>query len=164
MNTPKIPIQIADLIHEHITTYGELDVETGLFLAAPRGSGTATTVAFAGSRGVERHCGLLALSGRAISQLLRFLAEHDLVALTQVHSHRGPAGLSRTDLAHGFSVEGFTSAVIPHYRRPAHDPGEWGWWRYQAGRWRDTAPFALTGDAPSITAVSFDEDGVHARR
>lgn len=162
MSTPRIPITIADLVQDHVASYGKSDVETGLFLAGPRGDDTATTVAFAGTRGVERHWGRLAISGRAISQLLRFLGERDLVALAQVHSHRGPAGLSRTDLHHGFSVEGFTSAVIPYYRHPAHDPHGWGWWRYQAGRWNATDPFALTTRSPSITAVTFDEDGIHA--
>jgi hypothetical protein len=164
MSTPSIPIPLADLVHEHVVGYGRFDVETGLFLASPRGSDTATAVAFAGTRGVERHRGRLALSGRAISQLLRFLNENGLVALAQVHSHRGPAGLSRTDLDHGFSVEGFTSAVIPYYRRPAHDPQAWGWWRYQDGRWRPTDAFRLTAATPATIAVTFDEDGVHAAR
>ncbi len=164
MSTPRIPISLADLVHEHVAAYGALDVETGLFLAGPRGSDTATAVALAGTRGVERHWGRLALSGRAISQLLRFLSERDLVALAQVHSHRGPAGLSRIDLAHGFSVEGFTSAVIPYYGRPAHDPQAWGWWRYQQGHWQPTDPFTLTPAAPATIAVTFDEDGIHAAR
>ncbi len=164
MSTPRIPISIADLVQTHVTSYGALDVETGLFLAAPRGGDTATAVAFAGTRGVERHRGRLALSARAISRLLRFLSERDLVALAQIHSHRGPAGLSRTDLAHGFSVEGFTSAVIPYYRRPAHDPKAWGWWRYQGGRWRVADAFTLTAAATATIAVTFDEEGVHEAR
>jgi hypothetical protein len=162
MNTPSIPISIADLVHEHVAGCGKLDVETGLFLAGARDSDTATVVAFAGTRGVERHWGRFALSGRAISQLLRFLAQHDLVTLAQVHSHRGRAGLSRTDLEHGFSVEGFTSAVIPYYERPPHDPQGWGWWRYQGGQWRDINAYTLATDSPPVISVTFDEDGVHA--
>ena len=164
MTTTYIPTCLADPVHGHVAGYGALDVETGLFLAAPRGGDTVTTVAFAGTRGVERHRGHLALSGRAISQLLRFLSERDLVAMAQIHSHRGPAGLSRTDLAHGFSVEGFTSAVIPYYRQPAHDPQTWGWWRYRDRHWRPADPFQLTTATPATTVVTFDEDGIHAAR
>jgi hypothetical protein len=164
MSTPRIPFAVADLVHDHVVSYGALDVETGLFLGTERGADIATTVAFAGTRGVERHWGRLGISGRAISQLLRYLADHHLVALAQVHSHRGPAGLSRTDLDHGFSVEGFTSAVIPYYTNPDHDPSRWGWWRYERGDWYEATPFGLTSAAPPITAVTFDEDGVRAAR
>ena len=164
MSPTLIPTTIADLVRDHVADYGQLDVETGLFLAGPRGSDTVTTVAFAGSRGVERQWGLLTLSGNAITKLLRFLTQQDLVALAQVHSHQGAAFLSRTDLEHGFSVEGFTSAVIPNYSQPPHDPHSWGWWRYQGDEWRPTQPFELTTSVTAVTAVTFDEDGVHATR
>lgn len=162
MSSHRIPITVADLVHEHVVHYGKLDVESGLFLLAARGSETVTSVAFAGTRGVDRHWGRFAVSARAISKLLRHLGEQDLVAAAQVHSHRGRAGLSRTDLNHGFSVEGFTSAVIPYYRRPPHDPQGWGWWRYHDRRWQPIDPFPLNASATETSAMIFDEDGVHA--
>ena len=162
MNPHRIPITIADLVHEHVIRYGSLDVETGLFLLASRGSDTVTSVALAGTRGVERHRGRFALTARAVSKLMRHLRQRDLIAAAQVHSHRGRAGLSRTDLGHGFSVEGFTSAVIPFYQRPSHDPQRWGWWRYRDGRWQPTEPLALNRSTAEVSAVVFDEDGVHA--
>ena len=160
MSVPQIPITIADLVVEYVANYGTLDVETGLFLLASRASVQVSAVAFAGSRGVDRSPLRFALSGRAVSQLFRHLGERDLVALALVHSHRGPAGLSRTDLDHGFSVEGFTSAVVPYYRRPPHDPSRWGWWRHEQGRWHASAAFLLDSAAATVSAVVFDEDGV----
>jgi hypothetical protein len=162
MRTTFISSTVADLVHEHVIRYGALDVETGLFLLAPRGSDTVTSVAFAGTHGVERHRGRFALSGRAVSKLLRYLGEQDLISAAQVHSHRGRAGLSRTDLNYGFSVEGFTSAVIPYYRRPPLDPKDWGWWRYHDGHWQTIGPFSLDTNASEVSAVIFDEGGVHA--
>jgi hypothetical protein len=162
MSTHRIPITIADLVHEHVIGYGKLDVETGLFLLAPRESDTVTSVAFAGTRGVERNWGRFALSARAVSKLLRHLGEQHLVAAAQVHSHRGGAGLSQTDLDHGFSVEGFTSAVIPYYDHPPRDPQGWGWWRYQCGRWQPIEAFSLSASTSEASALIFDEDGVHA--
>jgi len=161
MSVRSIPTTIAGAVHEHVLAYGELDVETGLFLLAPRGADTVSTVAFAGSAGVTRHRGRFALSSRAISRLFRHLTDRELVVLAQVHSHRGAAGLSRTDLDHGFSVEGFTTAVIPNYRRPPHDPRAWGWWRYDHGRWLSIAPYELDSALPATAAITFDEDGVH---
>jgi hypothetical protein len=162
MSAHRIPTTIADVVHEYVSAYGRRDVETGLFLLAPRASDTVTAVALAGARGVQRHWGRFALSARAVSQLLRHLREQDLIAAAQVHSHRGAAGLSHTDLEHGFSVDGFTTAVIPYYEQPAHDPGGWAWWRYQAGRWRSIEPFSLCPRTASVSAVIFDEDGVRA--
>jgi hypothetical protein len=160
MSAPQTPITIADLIVEHVAHHGSLDVETGLFLIGSRANRHVSTVAFAGSRGVDRSPQRFALSGRAVSQLFCHLREGDLVALALVHSHRGPAGLSRADLDHGFSVEGFTSAVIPYYRRPPHDSSRWGWWQHEQGRWRPSAPLPLEGPAATVSAVVFDEDGV----
>lgn len=161
MSTPSIPTVMATHVHDHVLSYGRLDVETGLFLVAPRGSEHVTLVAFAGTRGVIRHPGQFAVTGRAMSQLLRHLAERDLVVCAQVHSHRGPAGLSKTDLAHGFSVDGFITAVIPHYGRPPLDPRQWGWWRYKHGRWSVTPPFRLADEEIAATStIVFDEDGV----
>jgi hypothetical protein len=162
MSAHRIPITIAEAVHDNVIAYGKLDVETGLFLLAPRGSDTVTSVAFAGTRGVERRPDRFALSARAVSKLLRHLGEHDLLAAAQVHSHRGRAFLSQTDLDHGFSVEGFISAVIPHYDRPPSDPRGWGWWRYERGRWEPIEPFSLSANASDVSAVIFDEDGVHA--
>lgn len=162
MSAPLIPTAAAVMVHADVTDHGRLDVETGCFLLAPRGTNTVTTVALAVSRGIVRHPYHFSVSRRAISQLFRHLTAHDLTILAQVHSHRGPAGLSETDLNHGYSVEGFTSAIIPFYQRPPFSPSEWGWWCYQDRSWTTTEPFELTNDAPADHPIAFDEDGVHA--
>lgn len=161
MSARRIPITAAELVHAHVADHGRLDVETGFFLLAPRATSTISIVALAGSDGVVRHPYHFSVSRRAISQLFRHLTAHDLTILAQVHSHRGPAGLSETDLKHGYSVEGFTTAVIPFYQHPPFSPTEWGWWRYHDGGWDVVEPFAL-GDGPPTAAITFDEQGVHA--
>lgn len=161
MSVPRIPITAAELVHAHVADYGRLDVETGFFLLSPRGTTTVTTVALAGSHGVVRHPYHFSVSRRGISQLFRHVTAHDLTILAQVHSHRGRASLSETDLKHGYSVEGFTTAVIPFYQHAPFSPAAWGWWRYQDGGWEVAEPFELADGAQTAT-ISFDEEGVRA--
>jgi hypothetical protein len=161
MSIPRIPITAARLLHAHVADHGRLDVETGAFLLAPRGTTTVTTIPLAGSHGVVRHPYHFSVSRRAISHLFRHVTAHDLTILAQIHSHRGRAGLSETDLKHGYSVEGFTTAVVPFYRHPPFSPAEWGWWRYNDGGWEVAEPFMLANGAPTGT-ISFDENGIRA--
>jgi hypothetical protein len=161
MSVPQIPITAAEPVHAHVADYGRHDVETGFFLLAPRATTTVTTVALAGSHGVVRHPYHFSVSRRAISQLFRHLTAHDLTILAQVHSHRGRAGLSKTDLKHGYSVEGFITAVIPFYQHAPFSPAEWGWWCYHDGGWKVAEPFELADRAPT-DMISFDEEGVRA--
>lgn len=162
MKTPRIPSAAAMIVHAAVTEYGRLDVETGCFLLAPTGSSTVSTVALAGVRGIVRRPDHLAISRRAISQLFRYATANDLTIVAQLHSHRKGAFLSATDLQYGYSVEGFTTSVIPFYQHPPFSPADWGWWRYEDGSWMISEPFGLDDDAPASAPIMFDEDGVHA--
>jgi hypothetical protein len=149
-------------VQADVTKHGADDVETGCFLLAPAGTNAVTTVALAGSRGINRRPDHLSISRKSVSQLFRYATLKDLTIIAQLHSHRERAFLSGTDLKHGYSVEGFTTAVIPYYQDPPFSPSDWGWWRYENGRWQITEPFELDAEAAVSPPIVFDEDGVHA--
>lgn len=148
---------VATVISE-VAAWGERDVETGGFLLAGDDS-AVSRVALAGSTGIHRDRAQFVVSGRALAILFAFANEHDLAILAQFHSHRGRAFLSRTDLRHGFSVDGFITTVLPGFASPPGNPAAWGWWSYH-GEWIPSAPAAVAaGDAQ---VVRFDEDGARA--
>lgn len=125
----------------------------------PRDTPTVSIVACAGSTGILRRHNLFQISEGAPDRLFAFADDHDLHAPVQFHSHETGAFLSRTDAKHGLRVEGFTSVVVPTYSAPLCEMGRWGWWCFTAGVW--AATFPPIGHGP-VTAVRFDEDGVHA--
>ena len=150
-NQLMLPQEAVRTALDHVRRYGGADVETGLFLLAPRGSDAVGIVALTGNKGITRRRNMFAVSGAALDG-------EDLVVLAQLHSHGGRAFLSPTDTEHGFAVEGFTSTVVPSYNAPPTDPARWGWWRYEAGAWRAILP-PTTLDG-SVRCVMFDEEGV----
>jgi hypothetical protein len=145
-----------------IARYGAKPAETGGFLMANAHTRERLAVlALAGQVGIDRGRDLFRVSSSAIERLFTWAGDHDLLIRAQVHSHRGRAFLSETDLRHGFAVEGFVTSVVPTYAHPPGDPGSWGWWSYDAGRWR-----ALRGPrvAPGAAqVVRFDEATVDER-
>lgn len=146
-------------IAEHVRHYGAKGVETSAFLLAPENAPSRiVVVAFSGERGVTRRPDLFHVSGRALEQLFTWADDAHMRVRAQVHSHRREALLSRTDKKHGLSVRGFTSGVIPNFVDPPRDPGGWGWWRFDGGRWLPVAAAPLVND--EVRLIAFDEDGI----
>jgi hypothetical protein len=143
-----------------VAVHGSSPAETGGFLLSRRESRTRLDLlALAGNAGIGRGRDVFKVSARAIERLFTWAGERDLLIAAQVHSHRGQAFLSPTDLRHGFAVEGFVTSVIPTYARPPVDPAAWGWWRYDEGHWQPAgAPVCVPGPAE---VVRFDAGGVH---
>lgn len=163
MSPPAIPSGLLEHLYADVAHHGALGVESGMFLLAEHGRCTINTLALAGTAGVTRHRDHFALSGKALARLFSHARARDLHVLAQVHSHREGAFLSPSDLRHGFAVEGFTTSVIPNYRRPPRDPANWGWWRYDGHSWASTAPYASTDTASPAETITFDERGIRAR-
>jgi proteasome lid subunit RPN8/RPN11 len=161
MSTLSIPAAILTTIHDDVLYHGTRDCETGMFLLAPRGATNVTTLAMPGTIGVTRSREQFALTGSAINRLFRYARAHKLEVLAQIHSHGGEAFLSEVDLRYGFAVEGFTTSVIPTYRRPPLHPAAWGWWRHDGHAWHRAAPY-LSGEGDAAI-VTFDEESLHAR-
>jgi proteasome lid subunit RPN8/RPN11 len=161
MSTPAIPTSILRAIHAEVAHHGAREAETGMFLLAPPGATTVDTLALAGTIGVTRSRGQFALTGKALNRLFAYARAQQLEILAQIHSHAGPAFLSEVDLRHGFAVEGFTTSVIPTYRRPPLYPAGWGWWRHDGCRWRTVTPYpSVDGNG---TIIAFDEEMIDAR-
>ena len=143
-----------------VRAYGATRMETGGFLLAPIDDPTRiTTVAFAGTVGITRRYGLFGISGLALDRLFTWADDYDLRIPAQFHSHGGRAFLSPTDLAHGLSVRGFITCVIPYFRDPPRDPSRWGWWKFDGSMWKTETPPKIDADAQAAT-FTFDEDGV----
>lgn len=157
-NELALPREAVRVAVDHVRRYGGEDVETGLFLLAPRGSDSVHVVALTGDKGITRRRNVFAVSGAALDVLFEWADGEDLVVLAQLHSHGGRAFLSPTDTEHGFAVEGFASAVVPRYKAPPTYPARWGWWRYEGGAWRAILPPTVL-DA-SFRCVIFDEEAV----
>jgi hypothetical protein len=145
---------VATVISE-VAAWGARDVETGGFLLGDD-AGTISGVALSAAAGISRHRDQFVVSGRAMATLFAYADEHGYAVRAQFHSHGGHAFLSRSDLRHGFNVEGFITTVVPAYAAPPPDPTAWGWWTH-IGKWISTAPpVVLTGDT---RVLRFDEDG-----
>jgi len=155
-----VPPTAIELITAEVRGYGHHRLETGGFLMLPRDTTTVSIVAFTGAAGILRRHNLFEISEGALDRLFAFADDHDLQVPVQFHSHEMGAFLSRTDAEHGLRVEGFTSVVVPTYSAPPCDMGRWGWWCFTAGVWAATAALPI-GHGP-VSAVRFDEDGVHA--
>jgi hypothetical protein len=144
---------------EEVRRWGAEDKETGGFLLARRDDEMVVdTVALAGQRGISRGWGLFQISAQAVDELFEWSEANGLWIPGQFHSHKERAFLSRTDIEHGFSVEGFISSVIPHFAKPPAAPEKWGWWMYRVNRWIPVEPPTIRqGETRKIV---FDEDGI----
>ena len=139
--------------------FGERDLETGgLLLAASSEPNHLRVLALAGSRGIVRHPDQFVISGGAVERLFAWAEERSLRVRALVHSHGTLAAMSPTDRKHGFSVEGFTSVIIPHFVAPPEVLAAWGWWRFTGGFWRSTIPGLEIDGAAEV--VVFDEAGI----
>jgi hypothetical protein len=147
---------VATVVSE-VAAWGAKDVETGGFLLSDH-DGAITLVALSGAAGIQRRRAQLVVSGRALAVLFGYADAHGYAVRAQFHSHSGRAFLSRSDLRHGFSVEGFVTTVLPSYAAPPVDPRAWSWWAYLGG-WARIAPPVISPGATPV--VRFDEDGVH---
>lgn len=159
INPLRLPDGLLHKIQEHVRRHGERYAESGGFLLGSFGSPLVTCVAFADGPGIERNRGGFSVSGKAMEILFAWAEEQDLRVWAQFHSHPTDAFLSATDLKYGFSVEGFTSAVIPDFVTPPFFPNQWGWWRYESKSWRAIdSPRVLTNC--SVMPFVFNEDDI----
>lgn len=158
MSEFSIPTQMSATIASKVRASGTTMLETGGFTLAPYGTDSGTVLALSGEIGIERSWGLFEVSGLAIAALFDWADDHELRVLSQWHSHRFEAFLSKTDLAHGFNVPGFRTAVIPNFERPSADPTAWGWWRYTEDKWVITPP-PVPSDT-SFEVITFEEHHV----
>lgn len=148
--------EVRDRLVEHVAWHGRRGNETGGFFLARDG---CAVLALSGQKGIRRSPMLFTVSTAAIDRLFSWAADQGFTIAGQVHSHRRGAFLSKTDVEHGFAVEGFTTCVIPDFAAPAADPTRWGWWQYRTGQW-------LPRDAPSLSkpvassVMVFDEGAV----
>ncbi len=152
---------LVDALVAEIGTWGDRHTETGGFLLAPEDRpDRANILALAGQTGIVRRRDLFTISGGAIERLFTWAGEAELHICAQVHSHARDAFLSRTDLRHGFDVDGFITAVVPHFAAPSTNPDDWGWWQRGGGRWQaEQAPDVVAGP---VRIDHFDEDGLRA--
>ena len=105
-----------DALVAEIGAWGDRHAETGGFLlAAEDNADRATVLALGGQSGIVRRRNLFTISGGAIERLFSWAGDTELRIRAQVHSHAHGAFLSRTDLQHGFDVDGFITAVVPHF-------------------------------------------------
>jgi hypothetical protein len=161
MRSLSVTSDAVQALADEVAQCGSRPAETGGFLLCRENSDERLDiVALAGNAGIKRERDVFKVSGAAIERLFTWAGERELQIGAQVHSHRGRAFLSETDLRHGFAVEGFITSVIPTYMRPPREPAAWGWWCYRNGRWeRGSAPVSVPGAAE---VVRFDRAGVHA--
>ncbi len=138
-----------------VAAWGARDVETGGFLLADE-DGAIACVALSGAAGIRRHRDQFVVSGCAMAMLFAYAEEHGYTIRAQFHSHGGRAFLSRSDIRHGFSVDGFVTTVLPSYETPPAALSTWGWWTYRDGWTPTAAPLVVAGDT---RVVRFDEDG-----
>jgi hypothetical protein len=159
----EIPAVGVTALADEIAAFGAQDLETGAFLLAPRASPSGrdprvTVIALAGDAGIVRQRDLFQVSERALAQIFAFAGDRGLWIPALLHSHQGSAFLSPADQRHGLRADGFISAVIPAYSCPPRDLARWGWWQFEAGRWRDAAPGSVTGETAEV--IRFDEAGI----
>jgi hypothetical protein len=160
VSTFRIHEDVRAKLVDDVRDHGDAGIETGAFLLGLADQ-PVTTLALAGDAGVARHKRQFRVTARALHRLFTWADQRELQVVAQAHSHGGAAFLSRSDLRHGFSVNGFTTAVIPYFGMPPQDPAEWGWWRYEHGEWIDVEPPGVIDGAAAV--VVFDESGVRER-
>jgi hypothetical protein len=142
-----------------VAAYGAQELETGAFLLAPAEQPDQLDVlAVVGTRGIIRRRDHFSVAAEAIERLFDWAEDHWLRVRAQIHSHAGPAVLSRTDRTHGLNVPGFTTTIVPCFTAPPRTPAAWGWWRYEDGDWRTIPPAAV--NAHPVSIVRFDTGGV----
>ncbi len=155
-----LPEEMIAAITDDVRAYGTQRVETGGFLLAPIGNADDVAIlALAGTLGITRRRGLFGISGIALDRLFTWADEQALRIPAQFHSHGGRAILSPTDLAHGLSVRGFVTCIVPFWNNPPSDPAKWGWWRFDGQDWLDEVP-PETDATRMLSVVRFDERGV----
>jgi hypothetical protein len=142
-----------------VVRFGGSRVETGGFLLAPRHGDARHIVALAGTAGIVRRRDLFQVSDLALDRLFAYADEQHLSIPAQFHSHRLEAFMSDCDIAHGLSVDGFLTTIIPRFADPPNDPARWGWWRYE-GRWAAIPPPHVVPGA--VNVIRFDEEGIRA--
>jgi hypothetical protein len=162
MSSLEIVAQAVDVIVDDVVAWGRRACESGAFLLSTSDEPDhMSIVAVAGATGIERGRDRFRVSGTAVEQLFGWAGDAKLRIRAQVHSHRGVAFLSRTDLQYGFSVEGFMTSVVPCYASPSAEPSTWRWWEFSGYRWHERpGPAIVSGSA---MAFSFDARGVHER-
>ena len=159
-NMVVVPADAVVGVIKEVRAFGRHRLETGGFLLAPRGTSTISTVALAGDVGIVRRHNLFQVSALALDRLFTFADDHGLSAPAQFHSHGVGAFLSESNEKHGLCVEGFISVVVPQFFDPPGEMGEWGWWRYDGGRWITITAWRRRNGAADV--VRFDEDGIRA--
>jgi proteasome lid subunit RPN8/RPN11 len=145
---------IAAIVSE-VAAWGARDVETGGFLLGDH-TGAISGVALSAAAGICRHRDQFVISRRAMATLFDYAGERGQAVRAQFHSHGGRAFLSRTDIRHGFNVDGFITTVVPAYAAPPPSPSGWGWWIHNSGWSPMTPPVVLRG---KTCVVRFDENG-----
>jgi hypothetical protein len=143
-----------------VARFGREGVETGGFFLAATGSERVHGVAYAGTRGIVRRRDLLRVSDLALDSLFAHTEANDLWIPAQYHSHRFQAFMSKCDLEHGLSVEGFVTTIVPFFADPPANASAWGWWRFDEWWLPLPPPPIVRGD---VVSVSFDEEGVRVR-
>jgi hypothetical protein len=154
----RISASVAQAIVDEVATWGRRGVETGGFVLTRNDPCLGDLLVACGTAGIIRRPDQLVISGEALAVLFDYAAEQELVVACQVHSHQYGPRMSPTDQRFGLTVEGFTSVIVPRWSDPSTDPRDWGWWRFNDGRWlRAGAPRPI--DAAFAVKV-FDEQGV----
>jgi hypothetical protein len=154
----EIPSALPGLIAAHVENWGRDRCESGLLLLGEPEATLADVVAWPGEKGIIRKRGKFAISGLALARIFDWATDREVVVRALIHSHGGRAFLSWVDLDYGFSVPGFISAIVPHYREPSSEVTDWSWWQFDGTEWADL-------DTPNVVSqplseVTFDEDGV----
>ncbi len=158
-NPLRLPESALSPIQSHVAEFGQLSAESGGFFVGATDSPVITSIMFANGLGIERKHGGFAVSAKAIDVLFGWVENQGARVWAQFHSHPTDAFLSAIDIKYGFSVEGFTSAVIPRFSSPPRDSNQWGWWRYEGKSWqRITGPAIVRNQIVSV--YTFGEDGV----
>lgn len=156
----RIPANAVESLVREVRRRGRASEETGALLLTEPDGCDVVALALAGGDGIQRDIGLFVITMPAFDSLFTFAENEGLQVRAMVHSHPREAFLSLVDRQHGLRVRGFISAVIPTYRNPPADPGEWGWWSYQ-GDWHAVEPATVAEHGPVAKVFTFDSGGIH---
>lgn len=154
-----MPASMSATIADVARIAGRRPVETGGFILGRAGTDRGDVLALTGEVGVERRRDLFIVDGLALAALFDWADDHDLSVIAQWHTHRGRAGLSKTDLEHGLNVPGFHTAVVPFYASASPEPATWGWWTFDRS-WKSSAP-PRTDAGLSHQTITFEHGAVH---